>query len=143
VSLGKATVVLTGENFWIITTWSLLELGYEVCLMLKQNGISVGLASMHTVKPLDYDFFLNKKNTVKSIFTIEEHNIIGGLGKAVSRMLCEEFDCKIKLKTFGIKDCYFHKVGSREYLLNSAGLNAKSISDKILDVISQQNFTKN
>jgi transketolase len=135
VIIGKATAVIPGQAHWIIATGSALEFGYKACMILKRQGINVGLASMHTIKPIDQEFFASRKNEMKSIFTIEEHSIIGGLGEAVAKILCEDFDKKIKFKSFGVQDCYFHEVGSRDYLLNRAGLNPEQISYEILKTL--------
>jgi len=131
IKLGKAIEVISSDKFLIFTTGNSLKLGFDVCKKLRDQGIDIGLISMPTIKPLDNDFILSKKDTLKAIFSIEEHNVIGGLGEAISSLVCQNFERKILFKSFGIPDIYFHEIGSRDYLKEKVGLGVENISAKI------------
>ena len=90
---------------------------------------------MHTIKPIDKDIIIEEANSKKIIVTVEEHNIIGGLGSAVAEVL-SSVNSSSKLLTIGINDKY-SKSGSYEFLLKYYGLTA----DKIVETITK-NFIK-
>lgn len=132
INLGKTAEIFYSEQNLIITTGNSLKLGMQICAELKKYNINIGLVSMHTIKPLDTGFLLKKQKTLKSVFTIEEHSVIGGLGDAVSSFISQNFENKILFKSFGIQDFYFHEIGSGNYLREKAGLSVDCIAKKIL-----------
>ena len=84
---------------------------------------------MHTIKPIDKDQIYKSVEGKKLVVTIEEHNVIGGLGSAVSEVISEIDKCPKKI-SFGINDMY-SKGGSYSYLKNKFGLNYDEISKTI------------
>ena len=84
---------------------------------------------MHTIKPLDKDQIYKSIKGKKLIITIEEHNIIGGLGSAVSEVISEIEGSPRKI-SFGINDMY-SKAGSYKYLKDKFGLEDDKIINKI------------
>jgi transketolase len=129
VTCGVASDLIPHHERYIITTGNALDLGYQTHHILMSYGIECGLASMHTIKPLDHAFF--DKKHVHAVFTIEEHSIIGGLGQAVAHVLCEHNHHPI-FHAFGIPDCYAHESGSREELKKSYGLTPQNIATTIM-----------
>ncbi len=134
-TIGKALEIIPAQEYLIIATGNALDLGFQVAQKLRADGLDVGLVSMHTIKPLDSDFLLSKSHELKGIFTLEEHNVIGGLGEAVARYIAEHFTQKIIFKAFGVNDFYFHEAGSRAYLNEKAGLNVDFISNEIVRLL--------
>jgi len=132
VTIGKAVSLVPHDTNIIVACGNALDLGIKVQKHLSEMGIDIGLVSMPTIKPLDEDFFLSKN--LNAVFTLEEHSVIGGLGEAISRFLCENFDHKIIFHAFGVNDFYYHIKGSRSYLNEKAGLNI----DAIVDMIQQK-----
>ncbi|MFH1671761.1 MAG: transketolase C-terminal domain-containing protein [Candidatus Portnoybacteria bacterium] len=128
--IGKGIVVNQGEDICLITTGSMLHTMNESSDLLRKKGISPTLISMHTVKPLDNDL-IKEYLGFKAIFTVEDHNIIGGLGSAVAETLMEN-GYKGKFKRIGIQDEYCSLVGKTDFLLKSCGLDAESITENIL-----------
>jgi transketolase len=84
---------------------------------------------------LDTHYLLSKQNTIKAIFTIEEHSIIGGLCSIIASTIVQNFNHRIEFYSFGINDFYFHEAGSRKDLLAKAGLTVENISKKIFNVM--------
>jgi len=83
---------------------------------------------MHTIKPIDKELVLKCAKETKKIITIEDHNIIGGLGSAVCEVLSEEYP--VKVIRMGVKDT-FGKSGKAEELLDYFKLTAKYIIEKV------------
>jgi transketolase len=129
--LGKAIELIPHDEVMIIGTGNGLDLAWETCKALETAGISVGLVSMPTIKPLDSEFFLARHKNLKAVFTIEEHSVIGGLGEATARFVAETMPNKIIFKSFGVQDFYYHTVGSRAYLKKHAGLEGEQIATQI------------
>jgi transketolase len=127
IVLGKAAEIIDGEEVLLLATSNMVDHAHKICTQLLNHGINAGIASIHTIKPFDHEYLLSKQKKLKAVFTIEEHNIIGGLGEATSRIICEQFQQKIIFKAFGVQDFYPHEIGSRKYLQEKAGLSVESI----------------
>lgn len=124
--IGKANVIQDGEEIQIIATGSMVSRAIKASSLLADDGIQASLVNMHTLKPLDYKVI--DKNA-KLIVTIEEHNIINGLGSAVSDFLVlKEF--RTHLLKIGVNDC-FSQVGDYNYLLEQHGLTPEKIAESI------------
>ena len=125
---GKAIKMREGKDVQIIATGSMVGNVLKVADELAAEGIDTSVVDMHTIKPLDKDAIdLNKK----LIVTIEEHNIIGGLGSAVADVL-SQYTSHPKLLKLGVND-RFVPVGSYKYLLHECGLDIESIKNKIIN----------
>ena len=92
-----------GEELTIIACGLPVHPSIAVARKLAGEGRSVGMLDMATVKPLDRDAVLEAAARSKVILTIEEHNILGGLGSAVAEALAEE-GSPARLVRQGIKD---------------------------------------
>ena len=125
---GKAIKMREGKDVQMIATGSMVGNALKVAEELSAEGIDASVVDMHTIKPLDKDAIdLNKK----LIVTLEEHNIIGGLGGAVADAL-SQYASHPKLLKLGIND-RFVPVGSYKYLLQQCGLDIDSIKNQIIN----------
>lgn len=124
--IGKAISLKEGKDVQLIATGSMVSIAMRVALELENEGLSVSVVDMHTIKPLDKTI-LDKQ--AKMIVTIEEHSIIGGLGSAISDFLANMSKHPILLK-IGSKD-KFSKVGDYQWLLSENGLDVELIKNKI------------
>ena len=95
---------------------------------LESKGIDVRVLDVHTIKPIDKDIITKCAKETKKIITIEDHNIIGGLGSAVCEVLAEEYPCKVT--RMGIKDT-FGKSGKAGELMEYFGLTAENIVKEV------------
>jgi transketolase len=126
--VGKAISMREGADVQIIATGSMVGNALRVVEELALEGIESSVVDMHTIKPLDTDAIdLNKK----LIVTLEEHNIIGGLGGSVAEELCQHTSHP-KLLKLGVDD-RFAPVGSYKYLLQQYGLDIESIKNTIIN----------
>ena len=129
--IGKSIQIKEGYDITLISTGSMLETTVKVSDNLKNKGFSCRVISMHTVKPLDEKAVSKAAKETKSIFSIEEHSIIGGLGSAVAEVLAESSE-KIMFKRIGVPDKYSNVVGSQDYLKNIFSLSSGQITETIL-----------
>lgn len=95
---------------------------------LEKENINVRVIDIHTIKPIDKDIIVKAAKETKKIITVEDHSVIGGLGTAVSEVLCEEYPTKvIKL---GIQD-EFGKSGKWNELMDYYKITAKYIIEEV------------
>lgn len=120
----------------VFSTGAILEETAKACDMLEEQGIGVEQYSFPTVKPIDRAVIEDCADRFDNIFTVEEHNIVGGFGGAVAEVLAE---CggKAKLHRIGIDDFYCIEVGSQAYLREQVGINAEGIVKKVKDVFGE------
>lgn len=120
----------------VFSTGAILEESTKACDMLEENGIAVEQYSFPTVKPIDRKVIEDCAERFDNIFTVEEHNIVGGFGGAVAEVLAE---CggKAKLHRIGIDDFYCIEVGSQAYLREQVGINAEGIVRKVKGVFGE------
>lgn len=129
LTIGKAIIMRSGTDVVLIATGAMLEAAMDAALLLEVRGISAGLLSMPTVKPLDADAVALAART-GLIATVEEHSRIGGLGSAVAETLSERgILCPHKI--FAAPDAFATTVGSQSSLRACAGLTAKHIALEI------------
>ena len=130
--IGKAIKMKDGTQAVIFATGVMLLEAVKTQEMLEQRGISVGLYSMPTVKPIDKEVILESARAGKAIFTVEEHSVIGGLGDAVAGVLLENMEeYPVKFKKFGVPDAFAPVTGTREYLVDLLGFSADKMADTI------------
>ena len=134
-SIGKVNIYREGEDITLITTGNTYELGTEITDLLLAQGIKAELANMHTIKPFDSGYIQGKLLAGKPIFTLEEHNIIGGLGSAVAEIIAES-RCNPVFKRFAIPDKYSHYVGSQNYIRSQWGLTKEKIAGSIIEELN-------
>jgi len=106
-AFGKAHVHGFGEDLTIIACGITVHAALEAAEAMNKNGRSVGVIDMASIKPIDRDAILEaaERSRSRKLMTVEEHNVLGGLGAAVSEVLTDEGK-GIKLKRHGIYDEY-------------------------------------
>jgi transketolase len=133
--IGKAVTLKEGTDVTIIATGLMVNEAIEAAKTLEKEGISVELINMHTIKPLDNEAVIKAAKKTGCIVTAEEHNIIGGLGSAVSEVVAEE--CPVPVVRVGVND-EFGKSGPAVELLHLYGLDAENIVKKAKLAISKK-----
>jgi transketolase len=131
--IGKAQVLQTGSDLTIVTTGNMIHQAIEASQILAQDNIKVGLINMHTIKPLDKKTLLEAAQQSNLIVTIEEHQIDGGLGSAVSEYLSAVHPTQIL--RIGIED-RFGQSGTIEELYKEYKIDTQSILTKINNLLS-------
>jgi transketolase len=122
ILIGKAAIIREGNDFALISTSNSLETAIKWADEIAKKGKTACIVSMHTIKPVDKDVIISLIDRNIPIFTIEEHNIIGGLGSAVSEIIAE-YGKPVRFKRIGVYDEYTHEIGSQAFLRKKSGLN--------------------
>jgi len=134
VEFGKAHVMREGKDMTIIAAGTIVSEAIKAAEALAANGVSVEVLNMHTIKPLDVAAIQERAGKRKAIVTLEEHNIIGGLGGAVAEVLAEMPE-RPRFKRFGVADRWPEVVGSQQYLRGHMGISAGAIVPQILALL--------
>ena len=92
--------------------------------VLSEKGINVRIIDVHTIKPLDEDMIIKCAQETKRLISVEDHNVLGGLGSAIAEVLTSK--CPTKLERIGIKD-QFGRSGKAEELLHYYSLDVEGI----------------
>lgn len=119
---GRAVQVYEGTDVTLFVCGTMLKEAVQVQKMLEQDGISTGLYSMPSIKPLDCDTIQRCAQHSRLICTIEEHSVVGGLGSAVAEVLSDDPKGNAPLKRFGVPDSFAMLTGGRDFQLNYFGL---------------------
>jgi len=124
LEIGKANMISDGNDIAIIASGDIMDFAMKAADKLKEESISARLIDMHTIKPIDEEAVRKAAHDCRVIITIEDHNIINGLGSAVSEVLAEYG--KGKLKRMGVQD-RFGESGPYEKLLAANGVTVENI----------------
>jgi len=127
--VGKAIQVKDGTDITIIATGSMVYNSLKASEIIEQVGLSVRILDMHTIKPLDTEV-LKKSCDSKLFVSVEEHNIIGGLGTAISEFIASERNFPTLFR-IGVMDTFSHP-GDYAYLLEQNRLQPEQIAEDIL-----------
>lgn len=134
--IGKAVTIQDGTDITLICCGITVLQAAEAAKILKeQDGLSVRVINMHTLKPLDEDIIVRALNETRRIITFEDHNIYGGLGSAVADVIARSGK-GCAFEKVGIPDC-FCVVGYPEDLYCHYKLNCDSIVAKVREVMGR------
>ena len=125
--IGKAIQIGNGTDATIFATGVTVSEALKAQEKLKEKGIDVRVVDIHTIKPIDRDMIIKCAKETKKLISIEDHNVIGGLGSAISEVLTDE--CPKKLIRLGINDT-FGKSGNAVELMEYFGITAEKIIEK-------------
>lgn len=126
--IGKAIQIGDGTDATIFATGVTVSEALKAQEQLKENGIDVRVVDIHTIKPIDRDIIIKCAKETKKLISIEDHNVIGGLGSAISEVLTDE--CPTELIRLGINDT-FGKSGNAVELMEYFGITAERIIENV------------
>ena len=130
--IGKAIKIKDGDDIAIFSTGVIFDEVLVAYEKLVKNGLKPIIYTFPTVKPIDKETIKTIASICKYIFTIEEHNVIGGFGSAVSEVVSEITGNKASVLRVGLNDEYSIKVGAQKYLREQYKLDGKSIANIII-----------
>ena len=133
VEIGKGSVIEEGTDVTIIATGLMVSIAMEANEILKAEGISARIVNMPCIKPIDAELIKESAAKTGVIVTCEEHNIIGGLGSAVTEVVCESKP--VPVVRVGVNDTY-GKSGKAQDLIPVFGLDAQSVVAKVKEAIN-------
>jgi transketolase len=131
--IGKAVEIQAGTDVSIVATGSMVYESLEAAKILQEVGISVSVLNMHTLKPIDTNALDNLISKGKTIFTIEEHSITGGLGSAVAEYVSSIPNSPV-VNRIGLPD-EFVITAEYRYILEKYGLVGSHIANTIKEKI--------
>ena len=132
---GKAIKLADGEDIAIFATGSMVSASLKASKLLAEQGISIAVYDVHTIKPFDKESIVQNKDK-KLIVSIEEHCSIGGLGSAISETLAEH-NKHGELLRIGTGEKY-EKAGDYDYMLQQHGLTPDQIKNAILEKLNKE-----
>ena len=133
--IGKGKKLADGNDATIVATGLMVNEAMIAKDMLKEEGISVRVINIHTIKPIDKDIIIEAAEQTGVIVTAEEHNIIGGLGSAVAEVVCENHP--VPVIRVGVED-KFGASGPAVEMLKIYGLCASNIVEKVKKAVSMK-----
>lgn len=122
--IGKGVVVAEGSDICFLSTGTMTPTAVNVIEQLKQQGVMVGLAHFHTIKPIDKQLIRELACKYRAFITCENHSVLGGFGSAVAEVCAAEHPMPIEF--VGIADC-FGETGSTAYLNKKFGLDEEAM----------------
>ncbi len=134
IEIGKARIVQEGKQVCLLSLGTRLEECKIAANELKNKGISTTIIDARFAKPLDEQLILKSANNHEVLITIEEGSI-GGFGSHVANLLAENgiFDKGLKFRSMILPDVFIDQ-DTPERMYDVAGLNAKHITQKVLEV---------
>ena len=126
--IGKGVLLRDGSDVTVVAVGMMVQLALKAAEILKEEGISVRVIDMHTIKPLDEEILLKAAKETGCIVTTEEANVIGGLGGAVSEFLSSV--CPVPVVRHGVED-EFGRSGAAQKVLEAYDLTAEGIAAKV------------
>lgn len=136
IEIGKANVLKEGDDLTMIACGICVHEALSAAKSIEeQTDKTVAVIDMHTIKPIDEDILAKYATKTGRIITIENHNVVGGLGDAVASTLLEKNLAVTHFLKLGVRELY-GQVGSLDYLKDFYGISATKITDSCLSLLS-------
>ena len=130
--IGKANVLCEGKDVAVFACGLMVNETLEAARLLAAEGIEISVINVHTIKPIDAACVTEYAQKCGNVVTVEEHNVIGGLGDAVADVLMGKVCCKFR--KIGVND-QFGQSGKAADVLREYGLTADQIAAKIKETL--------
>lgn len=125
---GKAEVIKPAGDVAIITSGMMLASAIQAADALGAAGVSAALVHVPVIKPLDVDTLREVIGQAKAVVTVENHNVVGGLGTAVAELIAEE-GLGVRLTRVGLQDTYAEGSLNAPHLFLKYGLSSQHVVD--------------
>lgn len=126
----KMITLRQGQDVAILATGLMVAESLKAADLLAEKGVEVAVINVHTIKPLDKNKLDEVFETYKLIVTVEEHNILGGMGSAIAEYKATKSNSPRQIFV-GFPDS-FAKAGTQQYIWEQKGLTGEQIADRIL-----------
>ena len=133
--LDKGVTLADGGDVTVIATGMMVQVALQARETMAQEGVSVRIIDMHTVKPLDSELVLKAAKETGCIVTSEEHSIVGGLGGAVAEFVSE--NCPVPVVRHGVND-EFGRSGKAAEVLEAYGLTADGLCGRVREALAKK-----
>ncbi len=123
--IGKSVTLREGKDITLIGTGSILKDVLDIAEMLENDGIHTRVLNIHTIKPIDKEAVIKAAEETGKIITVEDHNIVGGLGSAVEEVLAES-GLNVTFGRYGLSD-FSRGYGTYEIIKQHNGIGVDNI----------------
>jgi transketolase len=130
--LGQPVTLNKGNDVTVFCTGEMVRVSLEAQEILEKEGISVQVVNISTIKPMNEKLIIDLVQNTKAVVTVEEHNIHGGLGSAISEVIMKT---KIPIVPVGVKDRFGQSAGNYEELLIEYGLTKEEVCRAVKEVL--------
>ena len=139
ISLGKPNLVHSGKSdIAFICTGGIITEAIKARNELLKKGIDPNVISLHTLKPIDIESIFELISKYKLIITLEEHNIIGGIGSIISEIITDLNLKNMKLIRMGIPNEYSTVVGDQNFLRHHYKLCSQNLIEKVISFLEKK-----
>lgn len=135
--VGKGVTIKEGNDITIVSTGNILVDVLEAKEKLEKDDISVRVINIHTIKPFDKEIIVKAVKETKGIITVEDHNIIGGLGSAVAEVIAES-GMATKFKRVGLIESFAKGYGTHEQVKNLNHIGVDSIYERAKEILENK-----
>jgi transketolase len=129
--LGRANVLKDGNDVAIFACGVMVAEALRAAESLKVKGVEAAVIDAHTIKPMDEGLVKKYARQCGSIVTVEEHNVMGGLGSAICEVVTDDYP--VKVRRVGVED-RFGESGEAQELFEKFGLTARKIEEAAVSV---------
>lgn len=130
--LGKAPTLREGKDVTMIACGDVVENTLKAASALAEKKIDARVINMSSIKPIDEEAIVKAAEETGKIVTVDNHNILGGLGSAVCEVVSEKMP--VKVKRIGVRDV-FGKSGTNEQMEEKFGLRAEDIEKEVISFL--------
>jgi transketolase len=134
-AIGKAEVFRIGKDVTIIACGPLVYSALIAAEKLAKKGIDVGVINNHTIKPIDKKTIIRAAKETKAVVTVEEHQVMGGMGSAMAEVLAK--NCPVPIEMVGVQDRWGES-GEPDELIEHFGLGVSSIMKAVEKVVKRK-----
>ena len=135
--INKIKVIRDGVDATVFTTGSIIADVLDAVEKLAEEQIKIKVINIPTIKPLPFKEILKECNNQYNIISVEEHNIIGGLGSSIADVIASE-GCNCKLTKIGLNDTFATGYGTHLQVKEMNGLGVNEIYTKIKEAIKKE-----
>lgn len=133
--IGKAVTLRDGGDITIVACGATVWRAMEAAKVLAAEGLEARVLDMHTIKPLDEEAVLRAVRETRRILTVEDHNVVGGLGSAVAEVAAGS-GLSFSFKRLGVPDCY-SIIGLHEDLMAHYGYDENGIAAAVREIMGR------
>lgn len=129
--VGRGVTLREGNDVTIIGTGGIMFDTLQAVEELEQQGISVRLINIHTLKPVDKEIILDAAHETQAILTVEEHSISGGLGGIVAEIVLENYTGPLLFKRMGLNNTFPSGYGTYQEMKEINKLSKENIIEEV------------
>jgi transketolase len=130
---GKAVVVRDGTDVALIGTGATVQEALKAAEELSGEGVSARVISVHTIKPLDGETIATAARECRHVVTVEDHNVIGGLGSAVAEAMAGHDTDGARLRVLGVE--WYGQSGTSQELYDHYGISARHVAEAAREAV--------